>query len=71
MLVLGVGSRISADHMRTSVCLPPRTGTHIVGSADIDIIIETEDKLLSSDSFRKLNAILAETGQGLTQFAIA
>lgn len=48
MLVLGVGSRISGDHMRTSVCLTSRTGTHIVGSADIDVIIETEDKFLSS-----------------------
>jgi len=43
--VLGVGSRISADHMRTSVCLPSRTGTCIVGGADTDVIIETEDKL--------------------------
>lgn len=44
-----VGSRISADEMRTSVCLTSRTGTHIVGSADIDVIIETEDKFLSSN----------------------
>lgn len=49
MLVLGVGSRISVDHMRTSVCLPSRTGTYVVGSADRDVIIETEDKLLSSN----------------------
>jgi len=40
-----VRSRISAEHMGTPVCLPSRTGTHIVGSADKDVIIETEDKL--------------------------
>lgn len=43
--VLGVESRIGADHMRTAVCLPSSTGTCIVGRADRGVIIETGDKL--------------------------
>lgn len=41
----GVESRISADHMRTAVCLLSSTGTCIVGRADRGVIIETGDKL--------------------------
>lgn len=44
-MVLGVESRIGADHMRTAVCLPSRTGTCIVGRTDRGVIIETGDKL--------------------------
>lgn len=45
VVVLGVESRIGADHMRTAVCLPSRTGTCIVGRTDRGVIIETGDKL--------------------------
>lgn len=43
-LLQGVRKRISADHMGTPVCLPSRIETHIVGSVDKHVIIETEDK---------------------------
>lgn len=69
--VLGVGSRIHADHMRTSVCLPPRTGTSIVGTADRDVIIAAEDKLGVPRGFRRWNDILAGAGQGAAQCAMA
>lgn len=72
MSALGVGSRIGGGHMRTTVCLLSRTGTHIVDSADIiNVIIETEDKLQILIGFRKINDLLAGTEQRVAQFAIA
>lgn len=68
----GVGSRIGGDHMRTAVCLPSRTGTHIVDSADIiNVIIETEGKPRILIGFRKINDLLAGAEQRIAQFVTA
>lgn len=68
-VVLGVESRIGADHMRTAVCLPSRTGTCIVGRTDRGVIIETGDKLWVLGGFR--SSVLSLQGQaGVPRCAI-